>query len=412
MKRIILLFLFISVTGFIVNASDSTKVKKIRYHKSLRFFYQAGKVFQTNKFLEGENAMGKAVDNYHAFSLQYGIETDGRKMWQQLYGYPTWGFGFYSVTFFNDAELGAPIAIYSFINAPLIKRFKRWSINYEVGFGLAFKWKPYDQVNNHFQYAIGSRKTVFVDAGLNVNVELGRYLDLTAGLTFTHFSNGALRVPNFGINMFAPRAGIKYLFNSRPDFIKKDIPDYKKEWEFIALAAGSLKQYAYQVVGSTGDTSYIAETYKIFTFSTGINRQISHKVKFGVGADISFDESYNSYIKYKDTQEITKVNAGNGNKLAVGFYGSFELVVNRLSLIVQPGWYAYRADWAIPESLRKPTAENPEGVAIPLRKPGPSYQRIGLKYHITENLFAGINVRAYDFSIADYIEWNLGYRVR
>jgi hypothetical protein len=47
-----------------------------------------------------------------------------------------------------------------------------------------------------------------------------------------------------------------------------------------------------------------------------------------------------------------------------------------------------------------------------MRRSGNSYQRIGLKYHIFENIFAGINVRAYDFSIADYIEWNIGYRIK
>jgi len=28
------------------------------------------------------------------------------------------------------------------------------------------------------------------------------------------------------------------------------------------------------------------------------------------------------------------------------------------------------------------------------------------------SVFAGINIRAYDFSVADYIEWNIGYRIK
>jgi hypothetical protein len=412
MKKHFLLYILISLIAFSSTASDSTKVRKDRHPKSLRFFYQAGKVLQTNKFVQGQNAAGTPVDNFHAASFQYGIETDGRKIWQQVYGYPTWGFGFYEVNFFNKAELGTPSAIYSFINAPLIKRFKRWSINYEVGFGLTYNWEPYDPITNPYQYAVGSNKTVFIDAGLNADIQLGKHFDITAGFTFTHFSNGATRVPNYGINLVAPRVGLKYIFKNRPEFIKKEIPKYNKEWEYIVLFATSIKQLAYQVIENNGDTSYLAETYGIYTLSTGINRQISYKVKFGLGTDISYDNSYNSYIKYENAQTIERLNAGKGIKVAVGFYGSFELVINKVSMVVQPGWYVYREEWSLPESPIPPTETNPVGMAVPKRKPGPSYQRIGLKYHIFENVFAGINVRAYDFSIADYIEWNIGYRIK
>ncbi len=398
----------IIITAFIffsfAEASDSLTVKKNRHVKSLRFFYQAGRVLPTNGFLEGDNKKGEPIDYYQSASLQYGIETDGRKLWQQIYGYPTWGFGFYGVNFFDSDELGTPSAIYAFINAPLIKRFKRWSINYEVGFGLTYDWKPFDQETNPYQYAIGSSNTVFIDAGLNADIMIGDHFNLTGGFTFTHFSNGATRVPNMGINLIAPRVGLKYLFKPRPEFIVNEIPKYKNNWEYVLLVAASSKQLAFEVYDDT-DTSYVAETYGIFTFSTGVNRQISHKVKFGAGFDIGLDGSYNSYIKYENRETTERLNAGNGDKLAIGAYGTFELVLNKLSVVVQPGWYIYREEWKIPDS---PPSDD---IAIPHRKPGGSYQRLGLKYHFYKDLFAGINVRAYDFSIADYIEWNIGYRI-
>lgn len=404
MKKLYLLSIFLLALSLTISAADTTKVKKTKY-RSLRLYAQAGKVLQTNDFLKGENASGEPVDYYRSISLQYGFETEGKKLWQQLYGYPTWGFGFYAVNFFNEDELGTPSAIYAYINAPIIKRFKRWSINYEVGFGLTYDWKKFDQETNFYQYAIGSSNTVFIDAGLVADIMLGKRFNLTAGFSFTHFSNGATRVPNLGINLVAPRVGLKYMFKDRPEFIVQEVPEYQDDWEYVVLLAGSSKQLGYKVIKGT-DTSYLAETYGVFTLSTGINRQISHKVKFGIGADIGLDGSYNSYITYDTALNATRMNAGNGSKLAVGMYGSFELVVNRLSVVIQPGWYLYREDWAIPEG------DAPAGVSYPRRKPGGSYQRIGLKYHIFENVFAGINVRAYDFSIADYIEWNIGYRLK
>ncbi len=405
MKKVLLLFILLGISAGVF-AADSTKVKKDRYRKSLRLFYQAGTVLQTNDFLKGNNKKGEPIDYYQSLSLQYGIETDGRKLWQQIYGYPTWGFAFYAVNFFDSEELGTPSAIYAFINAPIIKRFNGWSINYEVGFGLTYDWKKFDQETNAFQYAIGSSNTVFIDAGLNADIWLGKYLNLTAGFTFTHFSNGATRVPNLGINLVAPRVGLKYNFKGRPEFKVQEVPKYKDDWEYIVLFAASSKQLGFKVT-SNNDTAYVAETYGVFTLSTGLNRQISHKVKFGLGADVGWDGSYNSYIEYSNNETTAKKNAGTGNKLSIGVYGSFELVVNKLSVIVQPGWYLYREEWQIPD-----TDSPPAGVSYPRRVPGTSYQRIGLKYHIFDNVFAGINVRAYDFSIADYIEWNVGYRIK
>lgn len=385
-------------------ADGNEKQKKDRYKKSLRFFYQAGSVLQTNDFVKGRNEAGQVIDYFQSASFQYGIETDGRKIWQQIYGYPTWGFGIYGVNFFDKDELGTPTAIYGFFDAPL-KRFKRWSINYEVGFGLTYDWKPYDQDLNPYQYAIGSYKTVFIDAGLNLEFMLGKHLNLTGGFTFTHFSNGATKVPNYGINLMAPRIGLKYIFNERPEFIKTEIPKYKKEWEYYATLSLSSKQMAYDTTQVEDNPGHHAETYGIITVSTGINRQISRKIKFGAGLDIGYDASYNSYINYLNG-EITRMDAGNGNKVNIGVYGAFELVVHNLSVIAQPGWYIFRDDWQVPEKR--------EGsVAIPpSRRSGGSYQRLGLKYHVTPGLFFGINIRAYDFGIADYIEWNMGYRVK
>ncbi|NOY51831.1 MAG: acyloxyacyl hydrolase [Chlorobi bacterium] len=391
------------VSGHLI-ASDSTNISKNRYKKSIRLFYQAGQVLQTNEFVKGQNASNQVIDYFQSLSLQYGIETDGHKIWQQIYGYPRWGFGFYAVNFFNKDELGTPSAVYGFFDAPFI-RFKRWSINYEVGFGLTYDWNPYDQVANPYQYAIGSYKTVFIDAGLNADIMLGKRFNLTAGFTFTHFSNGATRVPNYGINLMAPRIALKYIFGERPEFIKTEIPEYDGEWEFVALIALASKQLAYDTTQVEDNPGHHAETYGIFTFSTGINRQISRKVKFGLGADIGYDGSWNSYINYRNG-EISRMDAGNGNKINIGLYGAFELVVHKLSVVVQPGWYVFRADWQVPDN-----AEGSPSIAARRKSEG-SYQRLGIKYHVNNNLFFGINIRAYDFGIADYIEWNMGYRVK
>ena len=406
MKRF--LFCISIVMGLLIPlnsiANDTIKAQKHKYKKSIQLYYQAGKVLQTNEFVKGQNASNQVIDYYQAVSLQYSIETDGNKLWQQNYLYPTWGFGFYTANFFNKKELGTPSAIYGFFRAPFY-RFKKWSINYDVGFGLTYNWERYDQIDNPFQYAIGSSKTVFIDAGLGLEIYLGKHLSLLPAFSFTHFSNGATRVPNLGINLFSPRVGLKYIFKERPEFIKTDIPKYNREWEYIALLNYASKQLAFDTTQVEGNEGYVAETYNILTFSTGVNRQISRKVKLGLGIDIGFDGAWNSYINYKNGI-IERKNVANASKLNFGIYGAFELVIHKLSVIAQPGWYVYRSEWGVPEKSLV-TGDIP-----PRRKSEGSYQRLGIKYNIFDNLFAGINIRAYDFGIADYIEWNVCYRIK
>ena len=61
-------------------------------------------------------------------------------------------------------------------------------------------------------------------------------------------------------------------------------------------------------------------------------------------------------------------------------------------MILQPAFYIYRKE---------------------MKNQTPVFhQRIGLKYHFTKNLFAGITLRDYDFHVSDFIEWNIGYRIK
>jgi hypothetical protein len=70
---------------------------------------------------------------------------------------------------------------------------------------------------------------------------------------------------------------------------------------------------------------------------------------------------------------------------------SSELVIDKLSLVIQPGFYLYRM---------KSADMTPE-----------YYQRIGVKYLFLKNTFFGINLRAYNFYQSDFIEWTIVHRL-
>ncbi len=215
----IFLFLFISLS---IQAQDDQKKRPINNYLGLT--YQAGKVLQTNDFVQGQNASGQVIDYYQSLRLEYGVKTDGRKLWHQLYSYPEWGFGLYFANFFNKAELGTPTAFYGFFKGPFF-RWKNLSLNYPVGVGLTWNWQPYDSEAIPFNVAIGGYRTVYFDAGLSLDYRFAKRLTASIGVSFTHFSNGATSIPNMGLNLAAPSIGLKYDLKSEPpEQIQQEVP--------------------------------------------------------------------------------------------------------------------------------------------------------------------------------------------
>lgn len=372
--------------------SDTLKPEKKRNPKSIAFYYQFGNVVHTHAFVKGENPQQQPYRMYNAVSAKYGIHTNGEKLWQQLYAYPVYGLGLYKCFYANDnSELGNPSAIYSYIDLPL-KRWKKWSLDWEMEFGLGFNWKTHELRESQYEYPIGSYSTVYIDGGINATFQLGDHFDLSTALTYTHFSNGSVKLPNLGINMLGARVEVRYIFNERPVFEVFEVPDYNKEWEFIALLSPSMRQVGFDYTDESGDTLALAFNYGIISLSTTFNRQISHKIKFGVGTDLSYNSAYGAdTIMDNGLPEKSPFDAA--DKILVGIYPSFELVLGRLSMIAQPGFYIYQKEV---EGYETPT----------------TYQRIGVKYHFWDHLVLGVNIRAFNFSKADFIEWNIGYRIK
>ena len=68
--------------------------------------------------------------------------------------------------------------------------------------GLNFISSPYDSVNNQINWSYSSYVNAFLALGLLANFQLNNNQSIGARLTFNHFSNGAIKDPNLGVNFF------------------------------------------------------------------------------------------------------------------------------------------------------------------------------------------------------------------
>ncbi len=380
----------ISIVLFTIFNLFISKVSFAQRQYSIEHMYQNGYVFPTNEFVRGKNAEKELINAFQTISIKFSQQSYGKNLWEQIYNYPHWGIGLSVYDFYNPEEIGNPIALYGFFSAPF-KRWYRLSFNYEIGFGAAFNWRHFDPITNSYNTAIGAGKSFYIDAGLMLQYKLSKHFDVEAGFSLTHFSNGALKKPNFGLNTVAPKISIKYNFDERHDFIKHKIPEFQPEKEWIISTFIGGTNVIFDSVNVDIQEKYEGVTFPVVGITTTLNWHIRRKSKIGIGMAFNYNGSVNAQVAV-DNNELEIKDDFFTDKIQISIFPSYEFVVNRFSLILQPAFYLYRKKF-----------ENQSPVF---------HQRIGLKYHFTKDFFVGITLRDYAFHVSDFVEWNIGYSIK
>jgi len=347
-------------------------------HNALAASYQAGYVFGTNGFLRGENRKKEDINFYQNASFKFGRQTDGSELWHRRYNFPFYGAGFHVADYNSPDEIGTPFTVFGFCSFPL-HRWQNLSLIYDLEVGVSFNWEPYSIEHNPYNVVMGSKGQGYVGMGFFADFKLSKRWIMNAGVHFAHYSNGAVKRPNLGINSISPKVILRYnLYEDVINYDHRDVPEFdsNNEWT-VSLYAGEK-----QIITETTLDSILRfkrEKHQVYGLTTSYHRKISYKSKFGIGTSFSYDGSNNS------------PDSAWTDNLQWSIFPSYELDVGKFTIIIQPGFYLVRTQ----------TLFNSERW----------YQRVGFKYHILENLFVGVNVRAFYFSAADYLEWNLGYRL-
>jgi len=390
MRFKLFLLTIISTTSLLFAQSDSinTHIQWNWNKLSVSGTYLNGKVMPTNIFVRGSNANSVVIDDYQAFSLRLSTQTMGDHLWEQICNYPTWGIAVSALDFHDPSEIGIPIAVNGFINAPIF-RLNRFSLNYDLGFGITFNWKSFNPLTNQYNVAIGAGEAFMSTAGLNLEYALTDHIDIAGGAAFSHFSNGAIKLPNFGINAIAPKVSLKYNFYERPKFIKHERPKFTPHNEWVFSTFAGMKNIIYDSMNVSLSEKYKGMFFPIYGVSALFNRQISYSSKIGIGMTVNYNESINAQVAV-DNKQLVDVDGRLIDGFQVSIYPSYEICADRVSVVLQPAFYI----------LRK-TSKNQSPVF---------HQRVMIKYHITDQVFAAITLRDYSMH-ADFVEWTLGYRI-
>ncbi|MBE9466818.1 MAG: acyloxyacyl hydrolase [Bacteroidetes bacterium] len=364
-KKIIIFIFLIIFCDNVYSQSKNVFFEDINfefnYHNGFLYAHHPSIAYLTQSYING-------------FDIKIGKSTNGDHLWEQLYRYPEIGIGFYNSNLGNSEVLGNVNAIYSYINLPIIKNNKI-RFDYNFAFGISYLQKCFNTSDNYNNLAIGSKVNVYLNFGFDFKLKLLKQLYLITGLEYTHFSNGAVKKPNLGLNLITCQTGLQYFLNDNDkELIHNKIPNFEKRNEYSVILSGGIKQIA-----PPG-----GKTYPVSSASFNAYRYLNLKHKIGLGIDIFYDSSIDMFLKMNNNGTLNDIENKKNDLYSTGIHLSHDLVFNKLSLTTQLGYYLYST---IDRDF---------------------YSRLGFKYKFSEHFFANLTLKTH-WGRADFIEFGLGY---
>lgn len=330
------------------------------------------------------NVMPHTPDLYHlqghpeGLVFNYNLQTHGQEEWHKAYNYPSYG-AYLMYQDFNNRFLGHSWAAGGYYDFAFF--FPRLTV--KTAAGLAYMNQPYDKVTNSKNKAFGSTLLANINIGLQYRHPFFQNrMGLTAGLLFTHYSNGRSKSPNSGINTYGVNLGLTCNLE-KPTPI--NTPDT------LRLRTNYREKLHYNMVFRTGfnESSVInSGRHPLYHLGAYIDKRLSRKSGVQLGADLFLTQSFKDFIKYKSAAFPDANIDPNTDYKRAGVFVGYELYINRMSLEAQVGYYFYD----------------------PLKNEIPVYDRIGMKYYWTSKVFSALSLKTHMF-LAEAIEFGIGLRL-
>jgi len=285
--------------------------------------------------------------------------------WQNPYKATKFGYSFMYIHTQNTS-IGDLWGANLFIE-PMLFTYRRLHLYSHLGAGLAYATEKFNKESNPTNYMISTDISFFFNLKLNLDYQISKQFSVGVNGGFSHCSNGALILPNLGINILNYGVNIGYhIFDENKQ--KKEILISDKKWA-NDFSIG---------IATRNTNEELNKYYLILTGDYALNRFLNPKnilslnlhyvIRQGEINDALYSTTYNSYYG-----------------IALGH----ELLIRKLSIITQLGNYLYDTNlnqryW---------------------------YARLGLRYYFTNNIFGMLTLTNRKQS-ADYIQCAIGYRLR
>lgn len=350
----------------------SVSAQEVKFQKSLSISYETGPMLSNGT--DWGDKVKSAVD-YKSLDFKIGWRKISNTPFNYLYRYPTLGLGF-NTALKNYEEIGMPQAIYGFMEFPfsIPGQSRRVSFGYFTQLGVGFNLKPYDSIANPDNRYIGSNINAYINLGVNSTIKISKRTDLQASFGLKHYSNGATKKPNAGINLFPLNIAMKVKLGEikavpaeAPEIPEKGLRTF---WN-LTMYTG-MKNY------EIGDPAY-------FRGGLGINYLLEPRYKYRLGIGLDMFWAQGMELRFPEESFSFK------DQTSLAVVGSWEWqLTEKLYVPIGFGAYLYRNEL------------NQEITWF--------YERIGARYRFDNNMFAGMQIKAHKAK-ADFFEFTVGYTI-
>ena len=319
-----------------------------------------------------------------ATELSYLKRLSGDRVWQKSYRQPVVGSTLFIGSVGNNDILGHYVGVYGFAELPIIK-YKKYRMDWKFSTGLGYTNKPYDPVTNPKNVAIGSHLNALMCFALKQTFGF-RNSGITLAMDMTHFSNGAFKVPNRGINLPYLSLGFQHYFQgnsaaSHNGNLEKDAASRIKPIPKPNFLTYQQWQLSLNGIFTCKETMPIGgKKYPVYAGSISLRRYGSQKSGVEVNLDVF---SKQALMNYEPMVSKTQLDI-----LQLGISAAYILPFDRFNFVFGSGFYIrdlYRAD-------------------------GPMYIRLGCRYYLTKNISAVFGLKTH-YAKADYLEFGLSYHL-
>jgi hypothetical protein len=320
--------------------------------------------------------------NKHIPTLEISVwkTTNQTQCWHEPYNNPQSGASF-TVIPLGDERLGTAFGLYPFVMLPLRKEQKKFNVNIQLGWGIGWITNKFDPIENHKNNAIGSNLNTCILIRSTLKYDCSDRLIFEAGLGMTHFSNGAMTLPNLGLNIPMIEGGFHYRIATKYEqcdqrvlerVMRTDSLVNDRRWHLTTVLNIGMNDIA-APGGNRFGIANVQATYM---------RNTARKHRFGGGIDIMYSQGVRHIMVYNDNPTSAL------QAVQVGVKFSYELVFGRLFMPYELGVYAISK----------------------YKDAGPVYNRFGARYLINDHLVASLSLKTH-LARAEHWEIGMGWRL-
>ena len=316
-----------------------------------------------------------AASHPTGFELNLQRQTTGTAPWHAWYRYPKVGLALVYYDYHNPV-LGRSYAASVYLNKTFW-RTARQEGRFRLGTGLAYFTRAYDQPTNHKNTVVGSRLNATLQARAEYDLALTTHLGLLLGLGLNHYSNGATSKPNFGLNLPTLSLGLNY-YQQRP-FQRQPLAPNTRPADLGRTFWNLSASYGSKQVSELDHTVSTRSTPSRWRPGGGLSRKSN--LLLGAG------RLQRPFPGRPAPRHHPRRYAPRPDVKKAGVYAGHELLFGRLAFVTHLGLYVYN----------------------PYKSNKFYYERLGLKYHLTDRLFGEIDLKAHR-AAADVVEFRVGVK--